>query len=492
MNKQILIVGTPYSGINLLKKLTSQMGVYFNSVDEDLPHLSEIIAQEPLASSAIHLNEELLEAADCNWFDVVNLKDEFLPADLVEIFEENASTILEELGKHPCSGIADFQTTLTLPFWEKFIRSPIILVVKREAEAIVRSLTSKHQFPEDFSLALYQTYAEKIEKIKATHHVIEVSFEALIEKPEQTVSILGENLTAAGCIGINIPQGEVLNSLLQRNQNRENKEFIKTKVLYEPFTPEKRNSILRSGVQKVYDLKLDKPSFERSLSATLFKKNGLSFSYADSISITNLDIGKQKTLVFPLGNGFEKATSFRVDLTDSISLIHIQSVVIANAATELMIPVSDLQTNAGFADEGWFLFDKCPSSIHFTLPEKSSLEADMRLRVHFFIAASGMETLKYIHQFYKGSFSSPNLPITLSPSPELTDSKEQSSNLTEISQLQIDKDFFRLEMERLQTYNQELQASLSYRLGRLLTFPLRLIYEAFIKKKSPDLGTKPQ
>lgn len=491
MKNQVFLIGPPFSGIHLVRQIMLKMGVHFSTPAPRIAALSDLSTEILEKPSVQRLNEEILEAAECSWFNVASLPDSCLPEDLLDIFEETLVEMITSTNTEEVRGIADFQTTLTFPIWEKYASHPLLIVLKREKAAVMQALQQQYPFSNHFCQALTEYYEQKSHNLLARHDGLLISYEQLLSNSYETVAALHQFLQDKGIVNLHLPTNDTLQSLIksfaEATQNRAEYAVVS------PLQKKEQLALLKEEGHKITELGFGQPSYDRKLAATLFGKGPEGFDYTRSIPVINEDIGRQKTLVFNGDMILQDATEIKIDLVDTISLVQIQAIQLVDHSRgmEISLPLEAIQSNARFHQVNWFFFDRIPSSISFTLPGEFRISNHSRIRVHFLLAATGLEALKYLHLFSDSGNGSHNQKTAVIPEnqPKAVENAVTIKSTVDapyevnVFQLESDREFFRLELEREKNRRRDIESSLSYRAGRMLTFPARMFYDLFFLKK---------
>jgi GT2 family glycosyltransferase/glycosyltransferase involved in cell wall biosynthesis len=202
---QIIVLGMHRSGTSAFTGLIHLMGAALGP--------SELIAQPAFDNEkgfwerldVSRLDDAILEALGCNWFDLANFSPARLAHPGLDTFLVQAQRIIGQLDSHRPWVLKDPRLCLTLPLWRPLLDSPVCILPHRSPTEIARSINARDQLSLPHGIALWELYT--LSALRASWELprLGCSYSRLLSEPLGEVQALYEQLCAAKVSGLRLP-----------------------------------------------------------------------------------------------------------------------------------------------------------------------------------------------------------------------------------------------------------------------------------------------
>ena len=216
---QIIVLGMHRAGTSAVTRLINMMGAYLGPNKLLMPASSDNPKGYWERVDVQQLNESVLKKFDATWRFVSKIDTTSIDPAIVDEFRQRASKILVEMNEHGPWIIKDPRLCLLFQLWLPLLQAPLCIHVARHPMAVAKSLEKRDGLPLHFGIALWEHYNTRA--ILASNGLprLTVSYERLMEKPNEAVEELHEALTAHGVSSFQLPNkhktAEFLNNELQ-------------------------------------------------------------------------------------------------------------------------------------------------------------------------------------------------------------------------------------------------------------------------------------
>lgn len=174
----------------------------------------------------IDLNEALLKESKATWHSPLHYSLDALTEKRRGELESRAKGIIAELPKDSSWVLKDPRLCLTAPLWCSLVEQPLIVFVHRDPIEVADSLQARNGFELSHGLALWEFYSRSAllcskgasggENIP----LIKVSFNDLMQDPEQVTKQLFDSLCAQGVKNISLPEGKQTSAFIDQKLYR--------------------------------------------------------------------------------------------------------------------------------------------------------------------------------------------------------------------------------------------------------------------------------
>lgn len=212
---QIIVLGMHRSGTSAFTGLIHMMGAALGP--------SELIAQPAFDNEkgfwerldVSRLDDAILEALGCTWFDLANFSPARLAHPGLDRFQENAQGIISQLDAHLPWVLKDPRLCLTLPLWRPLLDTPVCILPYRSPLEIARSINARDQLSISHGIALWELYS--LSALRASRGLVRLgcSYSRLLCEPLAEVHALYEQLCAAGVSGLHLPSEDEIRQFIE-------------------------------------------------------------------------------------------------------------------------------------------------------------------------------------------------------------------------------------------------------------------------------------
>ncbi len=222
---QLLVLGMHRSGTSMLTRLINLMGAYVGPEHVMLPFDNANPKGYWERRDVMEVNDEIMLLHGCTWNRVADwslAQPRALPP---EVVHRMRSIVLGIDGFRPWV-TKDPRMCLTLPCWTPFLEAPVVVLMHRHPQEIVRSLLSgnaeQRRTPLEVGLSLWEYHAVGALNASQGMPRVFVRHDRMIAHPVETVSRLFADLEAlgTGMRGLSMPSEREINAFVDRRLNR--------------------------------------------------------------------------------------------------------------------------------------------------------------------------------------------------------------------------------------------------------------------------------
>ena len=219
---QILVAGMHRTGTSLVTRLINMMGAYFGPED---------IVISPQASNpkgfwerrdVLELNSKLLQSQGAEWHSPLRFNVGSLLQPEQGELKDVARGIVQSLDACRPWVLKDPRFALTLPFWRPLMERPIVVMTSRNPCEIALSLEVRDAIPFPVGIALWEYYTLKSVANSEGLPLVQVAYDEMIKNPCETTERLWQNLGEAGAHGLSMPSKEDIRDFVDLNLKRQN------------------------------------------------------------------------------------------------------------------------------------------------------------------------------------------------------------------------------------------------------------------------------
>jgi hypothetical protein len=196
----VLILGMHRSGTSALAGMVHRLGAAAPA------SMMEPAADNPAGfweSQAIsELNEALMRAHDCHWFDCLRFDPPVLDEAAIRALPPHYAAVLQhEYGAAPCFVLKDPRFSLTLPFWLPSFASLDIAVAPilalRHPSEVVASLRRRDGMPAEIAAPLWLHYTLEAERVTRDRRRAVLSYQHFLQDWREAMARVAAQLGIA-------------------------------------------------------------------------------------------------------------------------------------------------------------------------------------------------------------------------------------------------------------------------------------------------------
>jgi len=211
---QIFVLGMHRSGTSAVTRIINMMGASLGPA-----HLIGGPAGDNPKGFWEHidvsaLNDELLQALDCRWDDVVGLLTHNLDRLLPEALLQRLRQIAFQLDTQRPWVLKDPRLCLTLPVWRPHLEVPVCVLVHRSPVAVAQSLAARNGLSLMHGVALWEQHTRAALGASQGLPRTVVCYERLLERPLETVNELHQFLREVDVGGLRLPSEREITAFL--------------------------------------------------------------------------------------------------------------------------------------------------------------------------------------------------------------------------------------------------------------------------------------
>jgi hypothetical protein len=221
-HSSIIILGMHRSGTSCLAGFLQASGVYFGAPDS---FMAPATPQNPKGfwerREIRRICDTLLFSAGYDWDRISNFEPAHVRPEVIDQQREAFGRLQQELGTHNVAALKEPRLCLLLPFFADLAADSVVLHVHRHPACVASSLATRNQFPLPYGLALWQAYNLAALQATAGRQVHRVSYEDLVDLPEETTARLSAFLRDAAGIELAPLSPDELREVIDPNLCRE-------------------------------------------------------------------------------------------------------------------------------------------------------------------------------------------------------------------------------------------------------------------------------
>lgn len=197
---QIVVLGMHRSGTSALTGALARMGIHVGDEDE----LTGKSWENPQGfferRDARNICDALLHGCGADWWKVSAFEPDNVDFDTLRVQRPAIRNLVAGLDQRATSAWAlkEPRLCLLMPIFRAVLTNPFAIVVVRHPMEVARSLRRRNGFPIQAGLALWEAYTvAALENASGVEHTV-VSYDELVEKPQQTLKRLCQELAGRG------------------------------------------------------------------------------------------------------------------------------------------------------------------------------------------------------------------------------------------------------------------------------------------------------
>ncbi|MEZ5465558.1 MAG: sulfotransferase [Lysobacteraceae bacterium] len=218
---QILVAGMHRTGTSVVSRLINMMGAYFGPEDIAIPAQASNPRGFWERRDVLELNSKLLQSQSAEWHSPLRFNSDLLLNSEISELKESARKIVHGLDGCRPWVLKDPRFALTLPFWRPLLESPIVVVTSRNPCEVALSLEVRDAIPFPVGVALWEYYTVKSAANSKGLRVVQVSYDEMIKDPCETTEKLFGSLTEGGGRGLSMPSKEDIRGFVDLNLKRQ-------------------------------------------------------------------------------------------------------------------------------------------------------------------------------------------------------------------------------------------------------------------------------
>jgi len=211
---EILVAGMHRSGTSVVAAVINMLGVSGGPVERLAAPAFDNQKGFWERFDVSRLNDDILALYGCRWFDVHGFSNSALKEPIDGTLHERAVGILSEFDASQHWLIKDPRFCLTLPFWERLLSAPVVVVPYRDPREVAASLNLRDLLSLSHAAALWEFYNVQALKATVQRRRILVGYEALIRDPLGSCLWLYDQLREAGVDGLAAPTADGVNGII--------------------------------------------------------------------------------------------------------------------------------------------------------------------------------------------------------------------------------------------------------------------------------------
>jgi len=187
----VIVLGMHRSGTSATSRVLNRMGSWLGSESSVTRRFEHAAIQDT--------NEEILRAFGGRWHTPPELDEGWTTDSRLRDLDAPARAALADLEGHPVFSWKHPRTCFTLPWWERHLRTPpVVIYVYRHPAEVAASLATRNEFGPAHALLMWETYNVAALRAAAGHRVITMPYSHLVDDPAATAAVLHDALTAWG------------------------------------------------------------------------------------------------------------------------------------------------------------------------------------------------------------------------------------------------------------------------------------------------------
>jgi hypothetical protein len=187
----VIVLGMHRSGTSATSRVLNRMGTWLGSEASVTRRFEHATVQDT--------NELILRAFGGRWHTPPTLEDGWADDERLQELDGSARSALADLEGHPVFSWKDPRSCFTLPWWERHLRQPpVVVYVYRHPAEVAASLAARNGFGPAHALMMWETYNGAALRAAAGHRVITMPYAELVDAPTVTAQLLHEALVSWG------------------------------------------------------------------------------------------------------------------------------------------------------------------------------------------------------------------------------------------------------------------------------------------------------
>lgn len=219
---QYIVLGMHRSGTSMITRLLNMMGATVGDT-EDLGRPAKDNEKGFWERWEVaHLNNRLLAAAGGAWDDVHDIDFERVSGREKEQIEKHVAEIVFKLDVQRPWVLKDPRFSLTLPWWQPHLESPVYIFAIRHPLEVARSLQRRNSLPVSVGLSLWEFYNRSVRtNLQAIqgHRSLVIDYASILNSPAKAVADLYKALDKLGGTGLRLPSAEEVEAFVSGSMN---------------------------------------------------------------------------------------------------------------------------------------------------------------------------------------------------------------------------------------------------------------------------------
>jgi len=187
----VIVLGMHRSGTSATSRVLNRMGSWIGSEESVTRRFEHAAIQD--------INEDILRALGGRWHTPPDLIDGWSDDARLRELDAPAQAALADLEGHAVFSWKDPRTCFTLPWWERHLAAPpVVVYVYRHPAEVAASLATRNDFGAAHAMLMWEMYNGAALRAAAGHRVITMPFSELVDAPAATAAVLHDALTGWG------------------------------------------------------------------------------------------------------------------------------------------------------------------------------------------------------------------------------------------------------------------------------------------------------
>jgi hypothetical protein len=187
----VIVLGMHRSGTSATSRVLNRMGSWLGSDASVTRRFEHATVQDT--------NELILRALGGRWHTPPDLTEGWTEDPALRAHDAAARDALADLGGHAVFSWKDPRTCFTLPWWERHLGAPpVVVYVHRHPTEVAASLAARNGFGAAHALMMWEGYNGAALRAAAGHRVITMPYSRLVDAPTETAAVLHEALAHWG------------------------------------------------------------------------------------------------------------------------------------------------------------------------------------------------------------------------------------------------------------------------------------------------------
>ncbi len=156
----IIVLGMHRSGTSVVTRALGELGCFIGEPKDLLPPQEDNPEGFWERADVVTLNDEILSAAGCSWYNPVGFHVENIDPDRYVKLSQRAKQIISALDQHNTWVIKDPRICITWPVWGEFLSDIVIVYVNRTCSSVASSLAARNSIPLSYGSELWNVYSQ--------------------------------------------------------------------------------------------------------------------------------------------------------------------------------------------------------------------------------------------------------------------------------------------------------------------------------------------
>jgi hypothetical protein len=199
-SKAICILGMHRSGTSTVTRIINLLGVYLGESDELYGQRYDNLEGFWERKDIVDFHDELLQSIYQRWDTALPLSDKWMHSEsITEIRQRLRKIIVNAFSGHNIWAWKDPRTCIILPLWRELLTElnshlSVVYIIRNPVD-VANSLFKRNDFPFEKSYGIWLNYNISALKMLSDQQLLIVSYDQLLDSPQQKVSRLAEHLS---------------------------------------------------------------------------------------------------------------------------------------------------------------------------------------------------------------------------------------------------------------------------------------------------------